>query len=157
MKLRKIPFLIGIFIILLSCNKDRDFNSLKQFEQNEIIKQCIDTTISIGSHYDNEYLLDFSNLKNLQTEIINSYLETDNQFEVTILDTLFKSDQQWLQYGVLSKKVISFYKIEIIDKGKVRVELSHLWSSDGSFGLEIIFEKNAVSYRILSVKMIWIS
>ncbi|MDP2159524.1 MAG: hypothetical protein Q8K02_03515 [Flavobacterium sp.] len=150
--LQRIVFFICLFNYLAANSQTENIDN-----QIQMIKICVDSTISIGGNSPAPYIIDFSKTNFWEKEIIENYFQENNFHKPGILDSIIKYDENWIKYEVLSQNVIQFHNVERINTSTLKVETSHLMSSDGSFGLEIILEEEKGIIKCKSIKITWIS
>jgi hypothetical protein len=68
-----------------------------------------------------------------------------------------KYDKKWIEYEVLSQKIIFVRGVRSPEPDQYIVSIDHLWSSDGSHGLKIIIVINDGKPEFEKVAITWIN
>ncbi|PKP01538.1 MAG: hypothetical protein CVU11_14955 [Bacteroidetes bacterium HGW-Bacteroidetes-6] len=119
----------------------------------QILQMCIDT----AANKNEPYFVDFSDATFWTNEEKDSLFQENPLFEPGNTDSIMKYDKQWIEYEVLSKKIIFFRGVTNPVPGRFIITLDHLWSSDGSHGLEIIIIIKDGKPEFEKVDITWIS
>ncbi|MPM15279.1 hypothetical protein SDC9_61647 [bioreactor metagenome] len=119
----------------------------------QILQMCIDT----AANKNESYFVDFSDVTFWTNEEKDSLFQENSLFGPGNTDSIMKYDRQWIEYEVLSQKVIVFRSVSNPEPGRFIITLDHLWSSDGSHGLEIIIFIKDGKPEFEKVENTWIS
>lgn len=145
-----ISFLANVIIAFsaFSCAKAQTDNLHIQ-----ILQMCIDT----ATNKNEPYYVDFFNNTFWTSAEQNIFFQNNPLFEPGNTDSIMKFDKQWIEYEVLTKKIIFVRSITSPALNRYIVSIDHLWSSDGSHGLKIIINISDGKPEFEKVTITWIS
>lgn len=94
----------------------------------QILQMCIDT----AANKNEPYYIDFSKDTFWSGAERESFFQKNPLFEPGNIDSIIKYDKKWIEYEVLSQKIIFVRGVRSPEPDQYIVSIDHLWSSDGS-------------------------
>lgn len=155
-----LTYLFFIVTTFWSCQEGKQNEISNGFDIAELclIKTCIDSTLRLESGLNTgKYSIDFTLVKTLHRQTIDSFLRANPSVTETNLDSLMEHDSTWTKYQYFDNPVIRFEKIIYQRDGTVLINTSKKKASDGSHGTEIILKRDGQIYKCLKSEITWIS